>query len=39
MTRKALAALLFAAAAPVDPAWADTANFELNGKIYTKYMY
>ena len=20
-------------------AWADTANFDLNGKIYTKYMY
>jgi hypothetical protein len=37
MTGKALAALLLVAAAA--PAWADTANFELNGKIYTKYLY
>jgi hypothetical protein len=39
MTRKILAALLFAATAPGESARADTANFELNGKIYTKYMY
>jgi hypothetical protein len=40
MTRPTLAALLFASAAALaPPARADTANFELSGKLYTKYMY
>ncbi|MBI4817812.1 MAG: hypothetical protein HY791_16240 [Deltaproteobacteria bacterium] len=34
--RSALFALIFGSASPV---WADSGNFELSGKIYTKYLY
>jgi opacity protein-like surface antigen len=39
MTRPVLSALVAAAVALAPPAQADTSNFDLSGKIYTKYMY